>query len=309
MKILFISSNLIGDSILSTGILSYLIKNRENANLTIVTGPTAGEIFLNFPKIDKIITIKKMKFRIHWLILWYKLIGSKWDLIIDLRSSLLSYFLITKERKIYRNNNELITQVEKLSNFIGTKKIHSPIIYTKVEDELKAKSLIANHTVVAIAPGGNWRPKIWPIENFLNLIIDLDAEYKNDIKFLLIGSIKEKKYYDYLLSKLSKKLLINFMGQNLNLTYCSLKLCKFFIGNDSGLMHLSAASGIPTIGLFGPTKDEWYKPYGEKCYVIRTKENLEELRKNVDPNISLMNSIKTKDVINFIKVKKLLENE
>ena len=45
-----------------------------------------------------------------------------------------------------------------------------------------------------------------------------------------------------------------------------------FIGNDSGLMHLAAASNIATIGLFGPTNDKLYAPFGDKCHTIRTKE-------------------------------------
>jgi ADP-heptose:LPS heptosyltransferase len=38
--------------------------------------------------------------------------------------------------------------------------------------------------------------------------------------------------------------------------------CAIFIGNDSGLMHLSAAAGTPTLGLFGPTSAEEYGPAG-----------------------------------------------
>ena len=54
-----------------------------------------------------------------------------------------------------------------------------------------------------------------------------------------------------------------------------MKRCDLFIGNDSGLMHLSAASKIPTIGLFGPTNDKLYSPMGDKCYTITTKETYE----------------------------------
>ena len=34
------------------------------------------------------------------------------------------------------------------------------------------------------------------------------------------------------------------MGEKLTLTYAYLSYCRLFIGNDSGLMHLAAASGI-----------------------------------------------------------------
>ena len=66
-------------------------------------------------------------------------------------------------------------------------------------------------------------------------------------------------------------------------------------------MHLSAASGINTIGLFGPTRDESYKPYGNKCYVLRTDESFAELRKNLKNfNKSLMTSINTNRVLELI---------
>jgi heptosyltransferase-3 len=51
----------------------------------------------------------------------------------------------------------------------------------------------------------------------------------------------------------------------------------FFIGNDSGLMHLAAAVGTPTLGLFGPSRDERYRPWGPRAAVVRTPESYEEL--------------------------------
>jgi ADP-heptose:LPS heptosyltransferase len=35
-----------------------------------------------------------------------------------------------------------------------------------------------------------------------------------------------------------------------------------FVGNDSGLMHLAAAAGTPTLGLFGPSRADEYAPVG-----------------------------------------------
>ena len=42
--------------------------------------------------------------------------------------------------------------------------------------------------------------------------------------------------------------------------------CRLFVGNDSGLMHLAAAAGTPTMGLFGPTPASEYAPAG-RCAV------------------------------------------
>ncbi|MED6311825.1 MAG: glycosyltransferase family 9 protein, partial [Pseudomonadota bacterium] len=56
-----------------------------------------------------------------------------------------------------------------------------------------------------------------------------------------------------------------------------LSRCDFFVGNDSGLMHMSAALGVPTLGLFGPSRTEQYAPWGPKCGYVRTKDSYEEI--------------------------------
>ena len=50
------------------------------------------------------------------------------------------------------------------------------------------------------------------------------------------------------------------------LFFALLKHCKLFVGNDSGLMHLSAAAKINTLGLFGPSKETNYRPWGKKSH-------------------------------------------
>ena len=47
-----------------------------------------------------------------------------------------------------------------------------------------------------------------------------------------------------------------------------LSRAALFIGNDSGLMHLAAAAGAPTLGLFGPTPADEYGPCGPRARVV-----------------------------------------
>ena len=102
MNILVISSNLIGDSILSTGIIKEFVNRYPNSRLTVIVGPTAGQVYLNFPNLNKLIIVKKQKFQLHWLNIWKKCFLTKWDIIIDFRSSIISFFLLKKISYIFK---------------------------------------------------------------------------------------------------------------------------------------------------------------------------------------------------------------
>jgi ADP-heptose:LPS heptosyltransferase len=47
-----------------------------------------------------------------------------------------------------------------------------------------------------------------------------------------------------------------------------LSRAALFVGNDSGLMHLAAAAGAPTLGLFGPTNAAEYGPAGRQAMAV-----------------------------------------
>ena len=93
MKILFICSNLIGDTILSSGAINHFIHQNQEAELTFVVGPTAAPLLKNYKNIENIIIFKKRKLNLHWLDIFKKTYRIKWDIIVDFRSSVLSFLL------------------------------------------------------------------------------------------------------------------------------------------------------------------------------------------------------------------------
>jgi ADP-heptose:LPS heptosyltransferase len=143
---------------------------------------------------------------------------------------------------------------------------------------------------------------------FNELMHCINDNYDN-IKFIIVGSQSEKNIYlEKINDGINKDQIIDLMGETLTLTGAYMLKSNLFIGNDSGLMHLSTASHLPTIGLFGPTNDKIYAPKCDNCYVMRTKESYEYFLKNIrDTSKSYMDSIQVNDVINIIKEKKLLK--
>ena len=56
-----------------------------------------------------------------------------------------------------------------------------------------------------------------------------------------------------------------------------LRRAALFVGNDTGLMHIAAASGAPTLGLFGPSLASHYGPWGPLAAVASTAVPAAEL--------------------------------
>ena len=306
MKILVISSNLIGDTILSTGIVDHFLKNNPNSRFTFIIGPTAGQIYQNFPNLEKIILIKKEKFNIHWLKIYLHSWNIKWDIIVDLRSSFLSYLLFHKKKYIFKKDKNK-HHLDQLTSFFRSNDSDLNIYISGEEEEIVKNKLNPENIYVVIFPGGNWKPKIWPSNNYNQLIKKLVKNFSN-MKFLIVGSADEEDLY---LNPIKKNIpedkIINLMGISLTLTSAYMKKSHLFIGNDSGLMHLSVASHLNTIGLFGPTNDHIYGHKRKNCFVIRTKEDYSYFnRLTLEKNKTYMTSIQPDQVVDIITNNNLL---
>ncbi|MCE2919126.1 MAG: glycosyltransferase family 9 protein, partial [Roseomonas sp.] len=70
MRILFISSTRIGDAVLSTGLLDHLMRAHPEARFTIVCGRVAEGVFRRMPQLERLITVEKRRYSLHWLEIW-----------------------------------------------------------------------------------------------------------------------------------------------------------------------------------------------------------------------------------------------
>src|SRR5262249_22206774 len=67
-------------------------------------------------------------------------------------------------------------------------------------------------------------------------------------------------------------------------TYACLKRARLFIGNDTPMMHLAAATGVPTLGLFGPSDERRRGPWGPDARAVRGPRSFEDFRA-ADPTL------------------------
>ncbi|HSU06746.1 MAG TPA: glycosyltransferase family 9 protein [Acetobacteraceae bacterium] len=262
MRILFVTSNRVGDAVLSTGLLDHLIRRHPDARITIACGPHAEGVFARMPRRERTLVLDKQPWNLHWLPLWGWAAARRWDLVVDIRGSALSYMVRTAQRAVMRPRPGRKTA--QLAALLGLDPPPLPVAWTNAEDRARAAALLpARRPVIALGPTANWLPKVWPAERFAALFRIITAELLPDaVPAVFAGpGADERAMAAPLIAALPDA--IDLVGRlSLPEAAACLARAALYVGNDSGLMHLAAAAGCPTLGLFGPTPVEEYAPAG-----------------------------------------------
>lgn len=281
MNLLFITSSRIGDAILTTGLLQHFIQSNPDIHITVAAASLTAPLFEGVPNLKKNIIMEKKSLSRHWIDLWQECRHQKWDVVIDTRGSAVSYFLKTSQRYVWRTPSVSGHRVDQLGHLIGIFPPPSPHLWLRERDLQKAEQFIpATSSVLAIAPAANWIGKQWPTASFVRLLTQFLSTH--NAKIAVFAAPHERAMIQPILEAIPAEKCLDLVGKLslLEIAAC-LKRCSLFLGNDSGLMHMSAAIGTPTIGLFGPSDEKVYGPYSkdERHHVIRIPDSLEDLKK------------------------------
>lgn len=278
-QLLFITSSRIGDAVLSSGVLAMLLTQDPTAQVTIACGPLAAPLFADLPQLAHLHLIQRRPRLGHWWDLWRAMRGQAWSTIVDLRGSLLAWVLRADRRLVCRAQKRREHRVAELARQLGLPGQPAPCLWLSPERQNRARRLLGDGPkILAVGPTANWGAKEWPIERFLAAVKALTAEdgILPGARVAVFGAKSERPRAQMLLDQLPASL--DFIG-NPDLLDCFALLSQssFYLGNDSGLMHMAAAAGIPTLGLFGPSPEWRYGPYGAATAVVRTPQSYEEM--------------------------------
>ncbi len=291
--ILFISATRIGDAVLSSGLIKRLVDEIPDARFTIVAGPLAAPLFRDTPGLDGIVPFEKSRFGLHWFKLWTKARRRRWGLVLDMRGSGLARFLNARRRAVRKPLPPGAPPVHKVIEAARVLKVEddppSPFLFTSPQTEAEADAFLKpGGPILAVAPAANWVGKTWPAERFAVVAAELLAKdgLMPDGRLLVLGGPGDRWACEAVRRAIPRDRLIDGVGKlDLLAAYACLKRVRLFIGNDSGLMHLAAAAGAPTLGLFGPSDDRLYGPWGPRARALRGPRDFEAFRQ-IDPGFN-----------------------
>jgi heptosyltransferase III len=281
MRILFVIATRIGDAMLSTGLLGHLVERHPGARLTIAAGPVAAPLFEAVPGLERLVIVEKRRLAAHWLALYGAVAGRRWDLVVDLRGSALPWLLVAGERRAMGKGDEGEHRVRQLARLFDLDPPPSPRLWLRPAHEAAAEALIPpGGPVLAIGPAANWRGKQWRAERFAALAQRLTAAdgLLPGARVAVLAAAHERAQAEPLLAAAPAARVIDLTGKTDLLTAAAvLRRAALFVGNDTGLMHIAAASGVPTLGLFGPSPVAQYAPWGPNTAVAHTEIPAEEM--------------------------------
>ena len=308
------SPNWLGDAVMTLPAIQSL-RNMlpENARLVVIAPPQCAQLFRLCPAVNSVLVIdsahkkwqrkvfnKLARYKIKVGILFNNSLRDAWQLrlagIHELygRAARCRSFLLKRAFKFPKWQKKVLNESHHANEYLsmvcamGGKrpdplmpKLNSHLSMGQLT--LKMQSFCQHPKLLLMAPGAAYgAAKRWESEKF-NLVA---AEYiRSGGIVAVLGSANERLIGEEVIANLPGNRAFNLAGEtNFSDLYNLIKSARACVANDSGIMHLAAAMGLPGVAVFGPTDYRATGPVSDKWLLVYDKEPCAPCFKRVCPS-------------------------
>lgn len=276
----------IGETVLTLPAISALRKKFPKSKIDILVTERNKDVYYENKDIGDLICIRLNPISI--ILFWLRNFR-RYDVVIDMEeylniSSIISFFC-GKRRVGYSHNIRSRCYTDRVKyndeqhcaqtfadllkplgvNFKANKLIR--LNYSLKDQKAVDRLIPKNRFLIGITCGAaeSAKSRMWPKENFSELVNGIIKKKKN-VQIIFTGTAQEKQLVDEVINKIKEKnKVINLAGKmTLKQLFYFVSRCNLFISNDTGPMHIAAAQGVKTIGLFGPNLPVRFGPFNRK---------------------------------------------
>jgi len=303
-KVLVRATNWVGDLVMSTPALAAIRKNFPEARISVLVRPPLHELLEGNPAVDEVIVYDKKgaySGPAGLARIARELRKKKFDRAILLQNAfeaaLIAFLAKIPVRMGYNTDGRGLLLNKGVKVAEETRKKHQVYyyldmltshgfkadkaqtrLYVKKEELaaawklLEANGCVKGDMLVGINPGAQYGiAKRWHPERFGSVADRLAREY--GAKTLIFGGPGETAVAGAVEASMKTR-AVNLAGKTSMRELMSLiKLCRIFITNDTGPMHVAAALGVPTLAIFGSTDHIATGPFGPANKVVREPVN------------------------------------
>ena len=302
-KILLLSTNNIGDTLLLTPAIRAIRRAYPSARIDVFIRPFVKDVLVNNPDVSNILTDRvpwfenkiRLKDVVHLIGDIIKIRRESYSLIIDFRGDFRNIFcyLYLGNGKYRLSSNrsggvyflthvhdfeEDIHAIEKSFGILAllglNPKDRAMGMYVSEDDRQALKNKIGDmdfkgRFLIGIHPGAVSKTRRWPLERFAEMVKSLSE--KLPCRFYVSGDNSEKELGAGL-SRLTDDKVIDLTGR-LTITELAALFEKtdLVICNETGIMHLSVALKTKTIAIYGPQLPEKYGHENEHSRILWKK--------------------------------------
>jgi lipopolysaccharide heptosyltransferase II len=337
-KILIVKPSRIGDIIFSLPTLAAIKQKYPHARISWIVDERCYEILDGNPVLEKIfVWNRKQKSIKYYIDLMKSLRKQKFDLSIDLHGLAKSAMLVklagakfklgssstngmrefswlfSKEIKS-NGSRHCVERHFKVAKYLDcSDEINYPIhipeeSFRSVRDKL-LKENVNLEKIIGMHAGGGWLSRRWGASKYASLAKRLKVELNADI--ILIGGKEggssEKGLNEEIISE-SGVHIIDMTGKFTLKELCAfLQMCKVFVGNEAGPMHIATALNVHSVAILGPTDAKRTGPYNGNTKIIQHKMECQPCRNRNCINPKCMQAVTIDDVFEEVKKKFLFK--
>lgn len=298
-NILIRGTNWIGDAVMTLPAIAAIRKTFPRAKITILVKPWVADIFNLCPDVDEVMVYHQPG--VHdglfgILRLAENLKKRKFDTAILLQNAIEAAIIATlagiPQRAGYNSDGRGFLLTHAVKRTKAAKALHQVDYYLEMvkalgckaagreavlklgrEEELLADALLAHHglqdnrLLLGMAPGASYGPaKKWFPERFARVADRLIDTFSAQV--MLFGSSADGESIAQVQQHATFPLCSLAGTTNLREAMALMNRCRLFISNDSGLMHLAGAMGIPVVAIFGSTNPKTTSPPGHHNIIL-----------------------------------------
>lgn len=290
---LVIAPQWIGDAVMSEPLLATLAARGET--LTVAALPWVSPVYAAMPQVSRVIDLPFAHGRLDWSARRRVARGMRgqfeaaYVLPNSIKSALIPFLAGIPRRVGYRGEGRVLLLNERLPNPAGRPPMvafYSALAGTAAPgghprlrfDEATrsaavTKAGLQSKGYFAFAPGAEYGPaKCWPAEHYAELARGLHA--RHGLPIILLGSGKEAPLCERISAMAPGACLVLAGTTSLQDAMALIADSRGMVSNDSGLMHVAAAFGLPQVAVFGSTSPEHTPPLNAKAKVLWLKEEL-----------------------------------
>ncbi|MDD2387568.1 MAG: glycosyltransferase family 9 protein [Bacteroidales bacterium] len=281
-RILIIKFWAIGDSVISLSLIKALKEKYPDCKIDVLTSKSVKDVYKcgsadNIIRIDSFFTICKLLFQFN-----------KYDLTLDCEpyfniSALFSFYL--GKRRIgfadqyrsrlytdvvkFRKDQHMVQNYLDMLRVVGVDYQTDSLVKLIVSDDVRfkvdnyIKENFSDKKIVGFCTGisGSVKSRMWFEDRFAQLADKIVQELDYQVAFL--DSLSNQETVETIRNMMNEDAISTLGKLSLKEVFYFISKCDVFISNDTGLMHIAAAQGCKTIGLFGPNTPVLWAPYGK----------------------------------------------